>query len=226
VSSLIIAIDGPAAAGKSTAGRALATRLGYLYIDTGALYRAVAWIADRDGLAGAAAAVIGARVKDADIRLAGDPGRPRVFVDSRDVSGEIRTERISQLSSRLSAFPEVRAALLDLQRRIGARGGVVMDGRDIGTVIFPEADVKFFVTAPPAARARRRHEELLARGHDAELDRVRAEIEERDTRDAGRDHAPLKAADDAITIDTTALSPEQVLERMLAVVESKLESIR
>jgi cytidylate kinase len=221
VKRLIIAIDGPAAAGKSTAGRALASRLGYLYIDTGALYRAVAWIADRDGIADAPPLVVGARVRAADIRLEGDPGRPRVLLDGRDVSGEIRTERMSQLSSRLSALPEVRAALLELQRRIGADGGVVMDGRDIGTVIFPGADVKFFVSASTGARARRRHDELRAKGFDMDLDRVRAELEERDHRDAEREHAPLKAAHDAIAIDTTALSPEQVLERMLAVVESK-----
>ena len=222
--NLIIAIDGPAAAGKSTAGRALASRLGYLYIDTGALYRAVAWIADRDGIAAAPPAVVVARVRAADIRLEGDPERPRVRVDGRDVSGEIRTEHMSQLSSRLSALPEVRAALLELQRRIGAAGGVVMDGRDIGTVIFPAADVKFFVFASPDARARRRHEELLVGGHDAELGRVRAEIEERDARDAGRDHAPLKAADDAVAVDTTDLSPEQVLNRLLAVVQSRLKA--
>jgi cytidylate kinase len=217
----IIAIDGPAAAGKSTAGRALASRLGYLYIDTGALYRAVAWIADRDGIADAPPAVIGARVRAADIRLEGDPARPRVLVDGRDVSGEIRTERMSQLSSRLSALPQVRSALLDLQRRIGADGGVVMDGRDIGTVIFPAADVKFFVFASPGARARRRHHELLAKGFDMNLDRVRTELEERDRRDAEREHAPLSAAPDAVSIDTTDLSPGQVLERLLAVVQSR-----
>jgi cytidylate kinase len=223
VKRLIIAIDGPAAAGKSTAGRALAARLRYLYIDTGALYRAVAWIADRDGIAAAPSDVVGARVRAADIRLEGDPGRPRVLVDGRDVSGEIRTERMSQLSSRLSALPEVRSALLEIQRRIGADGGVVMDGRDIGTVIFPGADVKFFVSASPGARARRRHDELLAKGFDMDLDQVRAELGERDARDAGRDHAPLKAADDAIAIDTTDLTPDQVLERLLAVVESRLK---
>ena len=162
---LIVAIDGPAAAGKSTAGKALAARLGYLYIDTGALYRAVAWLAEREGLARRARP--GARRRwsaSADIRLAGGPERLRVLVDGRDVSAEIRTERISQLSSRLSALPEVRGALLALQRRLGAGGGVVMDGRDIGTVIFPDADVKFFVFASPVARARRRYAELRGQG--------------------------------------------------------------
>lgn len=218
---LIVAIDGPAAAGKSTAGKALAARLGYLYLDTGALYRAVAWLADREGLADAPGAEVGARVRSADIRLEGDPVRPRVLVDGRDVSGEIRTERISQLSSKLSALPEVRGALLELQRRLGAGGGVVMDGRDIGTVIFPEADAKFFVTASAEARARRRHEELVARGEPSDEGRVRAEIDERDRRDAGRDHAPLQAAADAVAIDTTALGPDEVLAMMLAVVQSR-----
>ncbi|HWR97670.1 MAG TPA: (d)CMP kinase [Candidatus Methanoperedens sp.] len=219
---LIIAIDGPAAAGKSTAGKALAARLGYLYIDTGALYRAVAWLAEREGLADAPGEAVARLALAADIRLAGEPARLRVLVDGRDVSAAIRTERLSQLSSRLSALPEVRAALLGLQRRLGAAGGVVMDGRDIGTVICPGADAKFFVTASPEARARRRYEELRARGLPADEARVRAELEERDRRDAGRDVAPLRAADDAVTIDTTTLTPGQVIDRMALVVESKL----
>lgn len=222
---LIVAIDGPAAAGKSTAGRALAAALGYTYIDTGALYRAVAWLTEREGLVDAEPARIGARVRAADIRLSGDPRSPHVLVEGRDVSAEIRTERMSQLSSRLSALPQVRGALLQLQRRIGADGGVVLDGRDIGTVIFPEAEAKFFVFASAGARAARRHAELLAKGVAADLDQVQAEIEIRDRRDAGREHAPLKAADDAVRLDTTELSPEQVLERMLAVVHSRVRKL-
>ena len=217
---LIVAIDGPAAAGKSTAGKALAARLGYLYIDTGALYRAVAWLAERAGIAEAPGAVVAARAGAAEIRLEGDPAHLRVLVDGRDVSAEIRTPRMSDLSSRLSALPEVRAALLGLQRRLGAAGGVVMDGRDIGTVIFPGADAKFFVSASPEARSRRRHEELLARGLPSDAARVRAELEERDLRDAGRDVAPLRAAPVAVALDTTSLTPEQVLDRMLWVVQS------
>ena len=218
---LVIAVDGPAAAGKSTASKALAARLGYLSIDTGALYRAVAWLADREGIADAAPELLGARVGRADIRLEGDPQRPRVLVAGRDVSAEIRSERISQLSSKLSALPEVRDALLGLQRRLGADGGVVMDGRDIGTVIFPEAGAKFFVTASPEVRARRRHAELRAKGIGADPSAVRAELEARDRRDAEREHAPLKAADDAVAIDTTDLDPEAVIDRMLAVIKSR-----
>lgn len=220
--SLIVAIDGPAAAGKSTAGKALAARLGYVYLDTGALYRAVAWLAERDGLLESTGRELGAMVRKADIRLEGNPQRPRVLVDARDVSAEIRTERMSQLSSRLSAMPEVRGALLALQRRLGEGGGVVMDGRDIGTVIFPDADVKFFVFASPVARARRRYAELAAKGVDADPEQVLVELEERDRRDSGRAHAPLKAADDAVAIDTTDLDPAAVLARMLAVVHAKL----
>jgi len=220
---ITIAVDGPGAAGKSTVSKTLAARLGYLYIDTGALYRAVAWLADREGLAEAAPAVIGARVRAADIRLEGDPRRPRVLVDGRDVSEQIRTERISQLSSKLSALPEVRGALLELQRRIGADGGVILDGRDIGTVIFPDAEAKFFVSASPEVRARRRHAELVAKGVPADPAAVRAELDERDARDAGRDHAPLKAADDAIAIDTTDLDPEAVIAKMLSEIELRLK---
>jgi cytidylate kinase len=221
---LVIAIDGPAAAGKSTAGRALAALLGYLYIDTGALYRAVAWLADREGVADAAGPAIGAALARAEIRLARGDGAPRVLVDGRDVSGEIRSPRMSQLSSRLSALPEVRAALLGVQRRLGAEGGVVMDGRDIGTVIFPDADVKFFVSASPEARAGRRLAELRAAGVTTDLRQVLAELQERDARDAARDHAPLRAAADAARIDTTALGPAEVVARMRAVIESRLST--
>lgn len=221
---LVIAVDGPAAAGKSTVSKALAIRLGYLYIDTGALYRAVAWLADREGLLDAAPEAIGARVLTTDIRLEGDPRRPRVLVAGRDVSAEIRSERISQLSSKLSALPQVRRALLDLQRRLGAGGGVVMDGRDIGTVIFPEADAKFFISASAEVRARRRHAELRTKGVGADPDLVRAELAARDRRDAEREHAPLKAAADAVAIDTTDLDPEAVIALMLTVVQSRLRS--
>lgn len=218
---LVVAVDGPAAAGKSTVSKALAARLGYLYIDTGALYRAVAWLADREGICEAAPGLIGARAAKADIRLEGDPQCPRVLVDGRDVSAEIRGERISQLSSELSALPEVRRALLEVQRRLGADGGVVMDGRDIGTVIFPGADVKFFISADPEVRARRRHAELIAKGIGSDPDVVRTELATRDRRDAMREHAPLKAADDAVPIDTTDLDPAEVVARMLKVVESR-----
>jgi len=223
VKKLVIAVDGPAAAGKSTVSKALASRLGYRYIDTGALYRAVAWLAEREGIADASPELIKARVVRADIRIEGDPRHPRVLIDGGDVSSDIRSERISQLSSRLSALPEVRDALLDLQRKLGTSGGVVMDGRDIGTVIFPGADAKFFVFAAPEVRARRRHAELLAKGIAADPAAVRAELEERDRRDAEREHAPLKAADNAIPIDTTNLDPEAVIARMLATIESRLE---
>ena len=219
---LIVAIDGPAAAGKSTAGKALATRLGYTYLDTGALYRAVALLAEREGIVDAPGPTLGARIRSADIRLLGDPEHLRVLVGGLDVSREIRTERISQLSSRLSAIPEVRGALLALQRRLGEGGGVVMDGRDIGTVIFPDADVKFFISASPVARARRRYAELIAKGTAADPEQVLTELEERDRRDSGRKHAPLKAADDAVAIDTTDLDPGTVLARMLALVHYTL----
>ena len=219
---LVVAVDGPAAAGKSTVSKALATRLGYLYIDTGALYRAVAWLADRKGIADATGPTLGAAVRGADIRLHGSPEHLRVLVEGRDVSSEIRTERISQLASHLSALPEVRGALLALQRSLGERGGVVMDGRDIGTVIFPGADAKFFIFASPEVRARRRHAELLAKGIGSDPDLVRAELEARDRRDAEREHAPLKTADDAVAIDTTDLDPAAVVARMLSVIHPRL----
>jgi len=221
VRRIVVAVDGPAAAGKSTAGRALAERLGYVYVDTGALYRAVAWLADQEGLADAPGERLAERIARSAFRLERGPAGQRTLVDGRDVSAEIRTPRMSQLSSRLSALPEVRAALLGIQRRLGEAGGIVMDGRDIGTVIFPRAEAKFFLSASAEARARRRRDELRGRGERAELAEVLAEIEERDRRDAGRDHAPLRAAEDAVTIDTTALDPDAVVARMLAVIESR-----
>lgn len=217
----VIAIDGPAAAGKSTAGKALAARLGLVYVDTGALYRAAGWLAEREGIVDAPGQVIGERVRRADIRLWGPPEGLRVLVDGRDVAGQIRTERVGRLASRLSALPEVRAALLDVQRRLGAGGGVVMDGRDIGTVILPEAEFKFFLSASPEGRARRRWVELGCPGGSAGLERTLSELVERDRRDSGREHAPLRPAEDAVAIDTTELSPEEVVTRMLEVVESR-----
>jgi cytidylate kinase len=187
----VIAIDGPAASGKSTAGKALADRLGYLYIDTGALYRAVGWLASQAG------------------------------ITPENVSGEIRTEKIGHLASAFSALPQVREALLGIQRRLGAGGGVVMDGRDIGTVIFPDAEVKIFLSASDRERSRRRWRELSDRGERSDPEEVRRELGRRDSRDRNRPHAPLRTAPDAVSIDSTGLSPEQVLERILAVVEAR-----
>jgi cytidylate kinase len=217
----IIAIDGPAASGKSTAGKALAARLGYLYIDTGALYRAVGWLASQAGITPEKPKGLADLMAKTEITLAGDASDRKVLVGGSDVSGEIRTEEIGHLASAFSALPQVREALLDIQRQLGAGGGVVMDGRDIGTVIFPDAEVKIFLSASDSERSSRRWRELVDRGQRSDPEEVRRDLSRRDGRDRNRPHAPLRAAPDAVSIDSTGLSPEDVVERILSVVEER-----
>lgn len=216
----IVAIDGPAGAGKSTAARMLAERLGFVLIDTGALYRAVALAATERGVSWEDAEALGQLAEGLELRFGrvGPGGRPPLFVNGEDRSADIRRPDISQGASRVSAHPPVRDALLGVQRRMGAQGGVVLEGRDIGTVVFPDADVKVFLTASDAARARRRHEELQSKGVDADLAEVRRQMEERDRRDAGRAAAPLRRADDAVLLDTSDLDVDQVVERLVRIV--------
>ena len=220
----VVAIDGPAGAGKSTVTKAVASALGYVLVDTGALYRAVALAAKRAGLSfddvegvGALSEALVAR--DA-VRLAGGgDGNARVLLDGEDVSGAIRTQELGQGASKVSAQPRVRAALLELQRAAGRDGGVVLEGRDIGTVVFPDAEVKLFLTASVDERARRRFEQLKAAGEPAELEAVRIDVIERDRRDSTRPIAPLRQAADAVVIDSSALDIGEVVARIVGHVE-------
>ena len=219
---LIISIDGPTASGKSTVGRALAAKLGYVYIDSGAMYRTVGWKALEEGIDLDDAKRLTDLAETTSIRVAGDPHAPTVTADGRDVSGLIRTPDVDIAASKVSTVPGVRAALVEQQRAMGRDGGVVMDGRDIGTHVFPEADVKFFLSADPDVRARRRHGENVSRGRDESLMATLAAIEERDRRDATRGTAPLRPAPDAVIIDTTELSRDGLLARLLEIVNPRL----
>ncbi len=213
---LVIAIDGPSGAGKSTTARLLAERLGYIYIDTGAMYRAIGWKAKQEGIDPKNEESLAGLCGRTEVTIKKDNNDPRFYVDGRDVSSEIRTPEMGMMASAVSKSPSVRARLLTLQRDLGRSGGVVLDGRDIGTVVFPDAEVKFFLDAGPEERGRRRYEELRAKGMDVDLARITQEIRERAQQDSMRSLAPLRRADDALLIDSTNLNISEVLERMLS----------
>jgi cytidylate kinase len=211
---LVIAIDGPSGAGKSTVARLLAHRLGYTYIDTGAMYRAIGWKAKQDGIDPADELGLASLCARTVVTIKVDHDDPRIFVDAVDVTGEIRTPEMGMMASAVSKSAAVRARLLVLQRELGSHGGVVMDGRDIGTVVFPKADLKFFLDARHEERGQRRYRELKQKGLDVDLDRITREIRERDRQDSGRELAPLKAAADAHVIDSSTMSIDEVLAVM------------
>lgn len=218
----VVAIDGPAGAGKSTVARRLAVRLGYTLVDTGALYRAVALAATERGVAWDDDAGLGALCASITIRLETTAdGATRVLLDGRDRSGDIRTPEISRGASAVSARGPVRAALLGMQRDLGAGGGVVLEGRDIGTVVFPDAEVKVFLTATPEERARRRTEELRARGTPADFAETLAEVVARDAQDSSRAIAPLRCADDAVHVDSTGVTADELVERLAGLVAQR-----
>jgi len=215
----IVAIDGPAGAGKSTVARRLADRLGFTLVDTGALYRAVALAARRAGVAwdDEVKVVDVARRVEAlrSLELVPDAEKGvRVMLDGQDVSDAIRTADMGMGASRVSAMGGVRAALLDLQRQAGEKGGVVLEGRDIGTVVFPDAEVKFFLTASPEVRARRRYEELVERGQKVDYAATLAEVKVRDENDMNRPIAPLRRADDAVLVDSSNRAVDDIVEEM------------
>ena len=212
---LVVAIDGPAGAGKSTVAKLAAKKLGYTYIDTGAMYRAVAWKTLQAGKDVTDALILDV-VRDIDVRLAYANGVTQVFVDGQDITGEIRTPEVSHIVSQVAALGPVREKMVDLQRRMATEGGVLMDGRDIATHVLPDADVKIFLTASIEERAQPRWKEMKEKGYDMSLEELQKDIAARDKADSEREISPLVQADDATLLDTTGLSIDGVVARILA----------
>jgi CMP/dCMP kinase len=218
---LIVAIDGPSGAGKSTLAKRVAREFGFMYLDTGALYRALGLKVLRQGTEVADDARMAQLVEATDIDLVERDGKLEVFLDGEDVSASIRTPEISQMASKVSALKAVRQGLLEIQRALGRRGSVVAEGRDIGTVVFPGAEVKIFLDASVKERARRRFEELRAAGRPVGLEETQREMEERDRRDSERELAPLRKAEDALAIDSSSLDAQAVAERVIKEIRSR-----
>lgn len=217
-----VAIDGPSGAGKSSLARAVAGDLGFIYVDTGAIYRTVALKALWEKADPADPAQVVPLLEGLEIHMGYEDGVQKMYLEGEDVSGAIRRHKVSGAASQVSAIPEVRAFLLEFQRKLARESSVVMDGRDIGTVVLPDADVKIFLTAAPEARARRRLLELEQRGETANFDTILRDIKERDYQDEHRPIAPLKQAADAVLLDTTDLDLGQSMSRLLALVKEKI----
>jgi len=216
----VVAIDGPAGSGKSTAARLLAKRLGFVLVDTGALYRGIALAAREREISWADGGRLGAMARTITLEfISGPEGTARLLIEGRDRSDDIRTPEISLGASDVSAHPEVRDALLDLQRAFGKNGGVVLEGRDIGTVVFPDAEIKVFLTAAVKTRAKRRLLELRQLGHNVEFENILEDVRKRDAQDRNRSVAPLSVAEDAIILDTTEIPIEGVVQRLVELVE-------
>lgn len=226
VSKLIVAIDGPAGAGKSTVAKRLAKELGYTYMDTGAMYRAFAWKVMEEGIDLSDEKKLERVLQDTSIELLEQDGRSSVLLNGVDVTDRIRTPELSQLASRVSTSKIVRKRMVELQRDMGSHGGVVAEGRDIGTVVFPNAEVKVFLDASSGERARRRFEELRSQGREVTVEETLEEMEQRDRRDRERDVAPLRKAEDAVVIDSTQAGVDGVVGRIMQEIKRKQSAIQ
>lgn len=215
----IITIDGPAGAGKTSIAKIVSRKLGYSYIDTGAMYRAISWKAFKERINLNAQKYLIKMVKDTRIELKNKAGMMRVYLDGKDVTNKIRSKRVDEGASILGTIPEVREQLVKIQRRLGSSGGIVVEGRDIGTVVFPKADYKFYLDASIKERALRRYRELKAKGEEVALAELEKAIRSRDKRDRTRGVAPLKRAPDAVVIDSTEMSKKKVVDFILKRIE-------
>lgn len=224
--NISVAIDGPAGAGKSSISRRAAKALGYLYVDTGALYRAIGLKLLGRGIGTDLDCDLGKILAETELDIRFTDGEQRIILDGRDVSDQIRTPAASMMASAVSARPEVRAFLLEMQRRLARENNVLMDGRDIGTVVLPDATVKIYLTAPAEIRAKRRYDELLARGEKVSFDRVYEDMVKRDFDDMHRAIAPLKQAEDAVLADTGACNFEESVELVLDIIRRKLDGLK
>lgn len=222
---IVIAIDGPAGAGKSTIAREIARELGYIYVDTGALYRAIGLFAVSNGVDTTDHAAVERTLQRIKVELRFVDGNQRVFLNGYDVSEKIRQPEISMAASNVSAVPGVREFLFALQQNIAMEHNIVMDGRDIATVVMPHAQVKIFLTASPEERARRRHEEFAQKGHQVDYETLLEEIKQRDYNDANRPISPLRKAEDAVLVDTTGNTLEQSILELTALVKERLQDV-
>lgn len=219
-----IAIDGPAGAGKSTIAKKIARKLNFIYVDTGAMYRAMALFMIRSGIGPDETERIGEKCREADISIRHENGEQVVLLNGENVNGLIRTEEVGNMASVSSADAKVRKKLVELQQKLAESADVVMDGRDIGTCVLPGADVKIYLTAGSAVRARRRYEELTAKGELCNLEEIEKDIIERDHRDMTREISPLRQAEDAVLVDSSDMTIEQVVETVIALVREKRQS--
>jgi CMP/dCMP kinase len=218
---MIITIDGPAGAGKSTVSKMLAKKLGYIYLDTGSLYRALAYKALKNKIILDDISALDSLCSNIGVVLKNIDGQMKVYVDGEDVEDKIRTEEIGLTASKISAFAIVRQRLLELQREAGAEGGIVTEGRDMGSVVFPHADYKFYLDADPEERIKRRHKELLGKGNSPDLQSIQKDMSARDEQDSKRDIAPLKPTSSSIIINSTKLSVPEVVEKIIQQMSDK-----
>ena len=216
-----IAIDGPAGAGKSTIAKIVSKKLGFIYIDTGAMYRAMAVHMTRNGVSGDDEAEIEKNIDSADISIGHENGEQVVYLNGENVNSFLRTEEVSAMASKTSANARVRAKLVELQQKQAKTTDVVMDGRDIGTVVLPDAELKVYLTASSRVRAERRYKEMVEKGVECDLDTIEAEIKERDHRDMTRENSPLKKADDAVEVDSSYMTIEEVADKIISLYENR-----